>query len=303
MIPLHPNCVLGDSIVECPDGIALTRTRYSGKIIHFTTRAGRKVSVTENHVLLTLGGWRLAKDIHQGDQLIEAPSIHTPFVQDPNEDKGVTTISDIFQTCLEVFPEHFRSIPRALPQYFHGDGSLMHQKIDVVLADGKLGDQLAVPSFAEVKKFSLMPGDICAGQPLLLDGKRPLSFLLKRLASAADSFVSRLSIPAILARRPLTHHQLVSGRTSTNCDSGKLQSSPDRFPLTIERLGDFIQTLPFAVTTDEIAHIEISEPRRGGIFVFDVFTHSSIYALNGVLSSNCRCAWIPSTQDVKEAQK
>jgi SPP1 gp7 family putative phage head morphogenesis protein len=52
------------------------------------------------------------------------------------------------------------------------------------------------------------------------------------------------------------------------------------------------------VCGDRILHLR-TEFVHGGVDVFDVETKETAYLLNGVLSSNCRCAWIPA-DDTRE---
>jgi SPP1 gp7 family putative phage head morphogenesis protein len=297
LIPLHPNCILGDSLVEASDVIALTRVKYSGRIIHISTLRKRHIRVTENHILLTQKGWRFAKDLQQGDELFEASSVHPFFVDDPEKNHGVTTISDTFDALLKILPKHWTRIPRTMPEDFHGDGRAMDQEVDVIFSDCKLWNNFYIPEVTKPEKFLLVRGDIPIKKPLFLNGQSSLSLLLERLAASADSFMSSESIPAILARRSLTHHQLVGPTNITDNDTRKFESISDDTATAFKGFSDLVEALPVGVSLDKVINVEIVESSRGGVFVFDVSSHSSMYSLDGVLSSNCRCAWIPVTKD------
>jgi hypothetical protein len=294
MIPLHPNCVLGDSVVESFDAIAMTRVKYFGRIIHITTAGNRHLSVTENHILLTSSGWRFAKDLQGGDELLEAASADNTLVKDPNENDGVSTISDVFESLSKILPKHIRRVSGTRPEYFHGDGSFVDQEIDVILSDCELRDEVDFPELAEIKKFFFIGGHIGSRKSLFLDGQGPLSLLFERLAAAADGCLSRQSVPAVLARCPLRGHELISAGWSTNLHSCKDESSRDDVSAASKFMSQLVEAFPAGVLFDKVINIKVEEPARGGVFVFDVFSHSSIYNLNGVLSSNCRCTWIPS---------
>ena len=295
LIPLHPNCVLGDSLVECSDALALTRVRYHGKIFHVTTRE-RQFSITEHHTLLTRRGWCFAKDLLQGDELIDASSVDRSFVQYPNQNDRISTISNVFESVAEMLPEQVRVISGPSAEYFHGDGGSIDKEIDVILADRELGNQDHVSSFAKSKQHSLMGRDISSFHPQLLNGQSPSSLFLKRLASAADRFMCRRSVGAVLARRPLSHLKSISLLLSSNSDTSKLQSlfdSPSASWTLAKQNSQLQETLPESVLFDKIVDIKVEEPGGRGVFVFDVSTHSTMYALNGILSSNCRCTWVP----------
>jgi len=295
MIPLHPNCVLGDSLIECPDALFLTRAKYHGRVIHLTTLHNRRLSVTEHHVLLTRGGWCLAKDLRQGDCLIGASSVDSTFIEHPDKNDGVASISNVFETISKILPKHLRRISGTRPQYFHGDGGALDEEIDVILSDCELRGQFHSLCLAQAKKLFLMGGDVSTRQPLFLDGESSLSLLLERLAAAADCLLSRKSIPAILARGSSAGHQpiaLSEGSYRNPCED---KSCHDHVTTTMEDCGDLVEALPAEVAFDEIVDVQIVESGRGGVFVFDVSTHSSMYSVNGILSSNCRCTWIPTS--------
>lgn len=293
LIPLHPNCVLGDSLVECFDALTLTRVRYNGKIIQINTLR-RQLSVTEYHILLTEGGWRFAKDLREGDKLIDASSIDPCLVQYPNQDKGIPRIANVFQSLSKALPKHFRIISRTLPEDFHGDGSSMNEEVDVIVADCKLWDEPYSSSLAQPKKFLLLGGNIWPIKPISLNRGCPPNLLFRQLAAAADGFMSGLSVAPILARRPFGHHQPIGSRLSSNFDSSKDQPGKDDASTTPVLFSQSIQAIAGRVLFDEVVNVKIIEPVSGGILVFDVSTHTSTYALNGILSSNCRCTWIPA---------
>lgn len=292
LIPLHPQCVLGNQIVECTNVLAVTRAKYLGKIINITTAHGKKLSVTENHVLATLKGWTAANKITKGDQLINASFANRDFLQAPNYKKSIV-ISDLFSFLLEMCPENLRRIPGAAAEYFHGDGAFIKEEIDIILSDGELWNSSDVSSFKKFKQFSFVMGDIQLGHAKGLDSFSSSLLHLHGHDSSPYRIMGRSDIACVFCGRSFGHHQTVGGRLISQINSSPKQSGTDDVSSASHPFRNFINTLPGPVEFDQVSNIDISEPVRGGVFVFDVWSHVASYTLNGLLSSNCRCSWIP----------
>lgn len=290
LIPLHPNCVLGESFIECSDAIALTRTKYSGRIIHLTTSGNNRISVTEHHILLTSRGWRFAKDVKEGDEFLDASNVNSRPA--PNKENRVC-IQDVFDSFCKVFPKHVRRITGTSSEDFHGDGKFIDSEVNVVLADCKLWNKPDAFMSAQFEKNFFIGGDVRPQQALVLGGKSPFSLFLERVSSSADGGVGCLSIPAILARRSLTHHKPVGVTDASNRNAGESKPVSDSLPFAAQGDGYLVEALSRGVTLDKVTNIEVQESGSGGVFVFDVWSHASMYVLNGLLSSNCRCTWLP----------
>ena len=291
IIPVHAQCVLGNSFVECPDVFALTRVKYHGRIFNISTQGHRHFSVTENHVLLTANGWRLAKDLQSGDKLIKSAQVDPFFADNPEQDKAISRIEDVFDSIAKMLPKHLGRVARTSPQDFHGDGGSIDQEIDIILADCKLRDKGDPGSFTDIEKLLFISG---RKLPQLLIASSPSTLPLKRMAAASDSFMSGLSVPAVLTRRSPAHHKLIGGGLVSETDPTSLQASVNNAAGTSKAFSDLVDALPASVAFDDIRDIQIAESVRGGVFVFDVSSHSSAYSLNGIVSSNCRCTWIPA---------
>lgn len=302
LIPFHPNCVLGDSLVEFEDGLAMTRVKYFGRIIHLTTSSKRRLSVTENHVLLTADGWMRAKDISKGTKLIEAPDVQSKLGRVPDKDH-VVTVADLFRAFSELAPPHFGVVARSAPEDFHGDGGAINEEVDVVVSDCKLRNEGERMELGDSKQFSFTRGNVPAFKTseLVGDGDSPSMF--KRLALAADGIMSGNGVSPVHFGRPPFHHEAVGFGQGAEHHAGKFKTLSDNLSGDTESFCNFVDALPFAVTLDEVTDVEIVEAGGAGIFAFDVTTHSSLYALEGVVSSNCRCTWVPYVPDPGDSRK
>jgi SPP1 gp7 family putative phage head morphogenesis protein len=298
MIPLHPNCVLGDQFVEFQNGLAVTRAKYFGRIVRIQTAKGRKLSVTENHILATRDGWMAAKDVRKGCQLIRTFGLDGSFSKTPNDDKGKSRISDVFRFLSEMLPENLRSIPSSRPEHFHGDGGSMKEQIDVILSDGKLWDSPDSSFEKKAKEFSFMGGHISFGKSQPLSSFGAFSQALHRSATSPYSVMGSGKIPSMLFGSSIFHHNAVGSPLVPKSDSGISQSDVDAPSSAAEKFGNLVNTCSSLVEFDDVIDIQLLEPRLsesggGGIFVFDVWTHTLSYSLEGILSSNCRCTWTP----------
>lgn len=298
VIPVHPNCVLGENSVEFGDGLALTRVKYFGPVFRVFTKSGRNLPVTENHILLTQRGWIRAVDLDQTDKLIETSSLDPNLSDLPNDKQGKTSIRNIFEFLLKVLPEGHLGITRARPEDFHGDGRSSDQEIDVILSDCKLRDERNFPGLQEVGKFTFIGGRFFWE----LDCDR-----LPRLRSALKLFHSDPSSPysgmggedvsSVLSRATMGHHETVCAGVPAPLDSVDLEDSFNPSSGSPVGFGQLIDRFPGKVSFDEIDRIEIDPTQPGGVDAFDVWTHSLGYSLGGIVSSNCRCTWLPAVGD------
>jgi len=299
LIPLHPNCVLGDSVIELHDCLAVTRAKYFGKVLTISTAAGRTLSVTENHILLTQRGWVRAKELLQSDQLINATSLYGSTIQAPDNHNGKQTIEQVFQFLSKTHLETRMTIPLSSTKDFHNDGSFMHEEIDVVFTDGLLRKEAETFDLSNPKKLVLMRGSVSSTHANLFAGRSSANHLLHRHASSPYSGLSSPSVPFVLQRCAFGHLQLVGLSVGANGNSTVKEPSSNSPTVATMPFGQLLNTLTSEVVFDQILDIDFSEPFWRGVFVFDVWSHSSAYMLEGLVSSNCRCAWIPAAEDLK----
>ena len=112
MIPLHPNCVTGETLVNAVGIKAVSKRHYEGEIIIISTASGKVLNCTPNHPILTPLGWLPAQYIEKVGHVI------------------IDQENDIEGTAIEKIAECFSSAPgmsfrdvHVCPSYFHGDGA------------------------------------------------------------------------------------------------------------------------------------------------------------------------------------
>jgi SPP1 gp7 family putative phage head morphogenesis protein len=141
MIPRHPNCVAGDSVVIAPDVIAAMQTMYSGPVIKFTLTNGARLTVTPNHMLMSPHGLIMARLFHDGDDLLCCPSAQGVTVGDPDNNGQPPRIDEVIKAFSETGCCTATSMPVS-PKDFHGDGGVCQGDVHIIGADCFLRDGL-----------------------------------------------------------------------------------------------------------------------------------------------------------------
>lgn len=75
-------------------------------------------------------------------------------------------------------------------------------------------------------------------------------------------------------------------------NSGAYKNSGDRFVRDVLQFGDGGDSHSISVEFDDVRSVEVVLVHE--LDVFDVVTSTTAYRLNGIVSSNCRCSFIPS---------
>lgn len=291
MIPLHVNCVLPESIVEFTDALALTRCKYRGPVVRISTKFGRRISVTQNHILMTQRGWVRAIDLNQTDQLVDTSSFDGNFLGDPHNQKGIPNIRAVFESFSEMVGESQRIVTRAAPEDFHTDGSFVDSEIDIVVSDSKFGSVGDSSLIKELRKFEFVGGSSRHIMPGSLSPFSSQYLYLHRHFTSPYSFVGRDGVLDVFLCGSCGHHFTVGLGVSSWGDSTGNQSEINGDPRQSHHFGDMIDRLPFSVEFDNIVNIDVSFAETD---VFDVFSHSLSYSLEGIVSSNCRCLYVIS---------
>lgn len=286
MPPMHPNCVLGDSIVFAPDAEKLIRSDYSGQIFKISTSDGRSLSVTPNHIMLTKRGWVRAKNLVKGDKVIRYLGWGEIAKVRPADYNGIPTVENLFASLIES-PSVPHAVMPSSPKHLKGD-SAENGEIHIVGIDGLLGNEIDSPSLELLSDCPLIVTDKMGEGAL--SGKRSVAEFLTCVGLAADGRMSGGSVSGIFLGGSLGHHQLVGLRHPSDYDARLLKSSFNDAVGNAEGLGDFINAIPKFVSFDDIVDIEI------GYFsghVYDISSMSTLYICNGYITSNCRSSTIP----------
>ena len=328
----HPQCVLGDTEIDGGILAAGMRTTYAGPVVTIRTHAGRVLSVTENHPVLTSNGWKPAKFIDEGDQLVcravaVEPAIHPDLNQRP------ATAEQLFSLLSEQATVRWGAVPAA-PVDFHGDGAGMHGDVDVACVNRELlfNDQAVCAE--HLSDPLLIAADV---QLSLVVEPSPLDQLLLAAHATASGFVgSRDLVAALLfghggpleslglalgARRdPRFDQPVANGATAdtkslcnlvltqaraVQMDDGgdvRVGLGADGHALAVEAVSDRLDAA--AMDISQLVHalpglialddvVGVEIESRHGVPVYDFSTLSGAYFASGILTHNCRCYLVP----------
>lgn len=145
--PAHINCLPGDALVTSRYRVTGASKRwYDGQLVVIRTAAGKEVSCTPNHPILTDGGWIGANHLNVGDNVVcdggaewSAPALNVDHEHVP------TTIEKVAEATFRSREMVAGPVPTTAED-FHGDG--MDGEVAIVAANRFLADGADAP-FAE----------------------------------------------------------------------------------------------------------------------------------------------------------
>jgi hypothetical protein len=329
----HPQCVLGDTLIEPGILAAGMRSVYSGNVVTVRTHGDRVLSVTENHPVLTSNGWKPAKLLQEGDQLV-CSSVKGKAAVDPDLDQRPTTAKELYALLSHQSPVGGGCVPAA-PMDFHGDGAGMHGDVDIaavnwklllnsqamcaehmrdalfVVADSQLTpvgdvgtlDALLLAMHATASGF-VGSGDLAAS--LLGSHLTPLERLRLALRARGDA---RFDEP--LANAATSNAEMVSDLVFAHARAVQLDNQgqvgvglgSEGYPGTSQAVADGFDADAMSVGQLVHAHaglvelddvVSIQVEARHSVPVYDFSTLSGAYFASGILTHNCRCYLVPA---------
>ena len=182
----HPNCFPGFVPVSAPSGVVGADSRwFEGEVVVIDTAAGRQLTVTPNHPILTQEGWVAAGSLVEGQNLLSYNgNVEEVGLGRPDHEGVETPIGEVFETLRKS--SHVTSVTMpGSAEDFHGDG-IADSDVHVVLADRLL------KANGEPEGFNLSPeGTFLVSSvgkfPLLSDGS--LGQVVHRALSATEGVV------------------------------------------------------------------------------------------------------------------
>lgn len=217
-------CLPGDSPIRfAPFVTEAYRRWHSGDLASFVTSTGETIRATLNHPVLTTTGWKAAKDVNVGDDLVcqrrEGGSVLNDYVQ-----HGQATIEQVFD-ALAVIGLVMRQSP--LAGDFHGDGSV-DQDIDIVRLAWDLPIGVKPSDAQRIGQLLFTSADMClpdvASCGVLLS-------VLRALGLPANSVVRGLCKCLAIFGAGSSHADEHRGAATTLLDSIAAQKFHDAEPL------------------------------------------------------------------------
>ena len=328
----HMQCVLGDTPIEGGILAAGMRSVYSGKVVTVRTHGDRVLSVTENHPVLTSNGWKPAKSLQEGDQLVCRVGEREAAVN-PDLNQGPVAAEQLFALLSEQATVQRSGVP-ATAMDFHGDGAGMNGNVDIAGVNWELllhGKAMC----AEHLRHALF---VVADAGLLpVDRLGSLDALLLAMHATASGFVGASDLAttllgghlapleglrlALRARRDprfdepiadtapgnakvfsnlvLAHAGVVERGDEANIRVGLgADSNASTEQAVTDGFAAYAEFLGELVSTDAsgvtLDHVvNVQIEARHDVPVYDFSTVSGAYFAGGILTHNCRCYLLP----------
>jgi hypothetical protein len=329
----HMNCVLGSTRIKAGAVLAAARAKYSGQVVTISTKSGRRLAVTENHPVLTAEGWKPAKLVNKGDQLVCDLIPDAVPVVNPDLNQGPPTAEQLFALALQQPGVEVSAVP-ASPVDFHGDGAGLDGKIEIVRINRELllYDQSASP---EQLGHALFVGTDVGLFPIA--ALSPLDKLSLALHAASTGFVSVPGLVSALlsghlapleglrlalgARRDPRFDDPFADATTRdakvlsdlifaepgvvepgNLGNARIGLGPDGDASAGEAVADGLETTAVELSELVQAHpglVELDDVLSVHLelvvheYVYDFSTLSGAYFADTILTHNCRCYVLP----------
>ena len=158
-MPLHVNCILGETPVFSPDMKAAFVATYTGPVIDIVLTDGRRVTATCNHMFLTPQGFVAAKSINKGDKIFDSTLGKGAGILDPNNNNRPSMIKDVISSFSKSFGIPTISVPPTAKD-FHGDARFCDSNINIISPDGFLVDSGNIPFSKAINQIDFNRPDI-----------------------------------------------------------------------------------------------------------------------------------------------
>lgn len=278
----HVNCVLGDTKVLA-DGVKVaTKMNYSGEVVELSTKSGRSITTTPNHILLTSRGWVLAKNITESDQVIAYSDRVKPFVGNNAINWDIPTISEQFVTVSESDGVVTRKMP-ATTKDFKGDG-IKDEEVDVIFVDSLLSNKGNASLDKLGAKLPFVSGSI---QDNSLSRISTLDQLLMGTLAASHGIVGGECETLALLGSEGSHADIHRLTSTTAYNARLLEAKSNCSTTTPESFSKSFLANAGLIEFDDVIGVKVYSTHD--IPVYDLETTSTLYTANGIVSSNCRC--------------
>ncbi len=250
--PLHPNCVAGETAILAPGKLAGFVAPYNGPVIELGFADSGRLTVTPNHMLLTPWGFAKAKSLREGDQVIYCPSFERIIGSHPNNNGHPTRIDDVVKALAASKGMTTGRVPMT-PEYFHGDGTFLNGKVNVIATDSFLRSHGQTPT----RKSNGETGFSGSYAELLpLPGERDFATMLLRLGAVADSIMGGRREAEAFSRRELLHSDFVGVASTSRSDISSKKSAANGCSGNVKRAGKRQFRFPGDIAPDNIARVQ-----------------------------------------------
>lgn len=282
-IPAHYNCILPGNEVVCPDLVAAAKSFYEGPAVEIVLADGRRLSVTENHPVLTPSGFVAAKFLRKGVHVINAGSgERIAKAINPDYNARPAAIEKVFESFKMSRGVESVRVPIS-SEDFHGDARHVNGDIDIISSYGLLGSY-AKTFFAKPLNKKLL-GKIRLPHCLHGQSKFNLLGVCDVASSGGGIRFSNESHPSCSIGLGHTESHGIGAPTDRHPHSN--QAIAERRPAHTKRSRYFLERFSTFISTAEI--VQINRFNFSG-HVYDLQADIfQLYIVNSIVVNNCRC--------------
>lgn len=305
----HPHCILPDNEVSTGLVSSVFKSFYEGQVVEIVLSDGRRLTVTENHPILTSTGFVSAKYVDESTEVIsEIPGDRVMESVNPDYYQKPIAIDDLYRAALHS-SRLLSVIMPVSPKDFYGDAERIDGNVNVVNAYGLLGGGIEAHllkyrhylSLSGVDTGMVFPPDSFGHDLFSGDGSTPTGSI--RFLDKAFSLFNRGS----------GHSGSEALRSIPKSDAAFDQAVFEGVPTHTEFSRQFIHRFSTEVPLDDalfetrkliscaVIHVR-SFPYSGIVYDLTDDTYG-VYTCNGVIVKNCRCTWvkyIPGFEDIEK---
>lgn len=289
LLPVHPNCLLPGNKVIASDAVAGYKGVYNGRCIEIRTAGGHCITITENHPILTPGGFLAAKHLSKGDYVLGSTDGQRVAAGiNPDNDNGPALIEEIF-SALEKSRSMSTSRVKVSPEYLHGDGRFLDGDIDVVYAESLLLRNAESGLAKPVCKDIFSKYGSALSRLFALRSQEQFAFASSAASPSGIGLRNEMPSPGQIGLR---HPQIHRFGATTGNKTSFLEPTNYSRPTYTELLGQFLDRFSALVKADEIVDIKPFS-FRGHVYDLHAFNYR-LYNCGGIYVKNCRCTIVPA---------
>ena len=295
--PLHPNCLLPGNRIVSPGGfVSGIRAQYDGPAVELIFADRRRLAVTPNHLLLTPHGFAPAYLLRKGDDIFYCPDFERIVSGHPYENGMPSFIEKIVESFSET-SGGTACCMKLSAEDLHGDGRFCNGDIHVIRSDRFLRDAVKPGFFKHGHKTGFDSGN---PDSFLFPGEGDLHAMLKRLAFSADGIMSGSRFPSPFFFTETRIHDVRNLAERTRFNTRLFDRVSNDHPMNSEFRGNIGIEKPRFIKTDRLVDIGFF---KYSSHVFDLQTPTSLYIVNGLISSNCGHSILATSREAIEARR
>jgi hypothetical protein len=273
------NCFIGSTPMEwIGDLQAITRRWYEGDLYQIITANGERLTVTPNHPILTVAGWKTAKEINLKEQLFRIGS-------SPQVDHMPPSIEQIYRTASKGRSQVRKGLG---PMDFHGDA--LDGEVEIVGTDS---DLLAI---LDSHGIEIRRQIVLARSDKLLEPFPDESSLVRSLLSQFGTLSNGTRYPtsligdrdqfSTLLLAQSRHSDVVRLGSGTDRQVVSAKPTDDGGPRYAESFSKGQDTHALTVETTEVVGISRFP---AACHVYNLQSSTGLVISGNLISHNCRC--------------